>query len=220
MDQPIGFVDPSRPDYVCRLNRSLYGLKQAPREWFSRLATFLRHHKFVQSRADSSLFLRRQGAHSVYILIYVDDIVITGSSTAQITQLIAALHTEFPVKDLGKLHYFLGIEVSYTADGIFLSQNWYALDLIHQAGLHTSNPCKTPMALSPKLTKTTGHNLSNDTEYRRFVGALQYLTITRPDIAFTVNKLCQFMHNPPHYIGRYYNDSYVTFTAVLILGFI
>jgi len=106
--QPTGFVDSSRPDLVCRLNKSLYGLKQAPRAWHSRLAAFLVSLGFVEAKSDTSLFIYHRGAETAYLLLYVDNIVLTASSPSLLRRIISALQLEFPVKDLGVLHHFLG----------------------------------------------------------------------------------------------------------------
>jgi hypothetical protein len=109
--QPAGFEDPSRPGFVCRLNKSLYGLKQAPRAWYSRFATFLLQLGFVESKADTSLFVLRRGSDTAYLLLYVDDIVLTASSMDLLQRIISALQKEFSMKDLGQLHHFLGMHV-------------------------------------------------------------------------------------------------------------
>jgi hypothetical protein len=126
--QPAGFVDSSRPDMVCRLNRSLYGLKQPPLAWHSRLATFLVTLSFVEAKSDTSLFVHHHGAETVYLLLYVDDIVLTASSPSLIRRFADALQREFPVKDLGVLHHFLGSllslapqDSSFTSDSILLT---------------------------------------------------------------------------------------------------
>jgi hypothetical protein len=110
MDQPPGFTHPQFPDHLCKLKRSLYGLKQAPRQWFSRLAAVLIDFGFVGSKADLSLFVHIDTSNIIYILIYVDDIIITGSNAAIITDIIQRLHKEFSITDLGPLSFFLGIK--------------------------------------------------------------------------------------------------------------
>lgn len=131
MEQPIGFTNPGSGQLVCKLKKALYGLKQSPRAWFEWLSTFLIQLGFIGFKADPSLFFRFQGGHRCNILIYVDDIVLTGSSNIEIQTLISALHSKFSLKDLGKLSYFLGIEVFYpTTDSIFLSQSKYVTDLL------------------------------------------------------------------------------------------
>ena len=109
--QPAGFEDTAHPDHVCCLNKSLYGLKQAPRAWYSRFATHLLSLGFVEAKADTSLFIYRRRIDTVYLLFYVDDIVLTASSAELLRRTIGALQQEFAMKDLGELHHFLGMEV-------------------------------------------------------------------------------------------------------------
>jgi hypothetical protein len=109
---------------------------------------------------------------------------------------LSRIQNAFPVRDLGDLHYFLGIEVSRTHAGYLLYQLKYIDDLLHEVGLSDSNSCSTPMATTPNLSKNMGSPLPSAHQYRQVVGALQYLTLTRPDISFGVNKLAQFMHCP------------------------
>ncbi|KAB2629407.1 hypothetical protein D8674_034202 [Pyrus ussuriensis x Pyrus communis] len=169
MKQPPGFVDPTRPNYVCKLHKALYGLKQAPRAWFQRLSAFLVHSGFVQSRADSSMFTFHQGSTILIFLLYVDDIVLTGNASSLLQTFIAVLGKEFELKDLGRLHYFLGVECK---------------------------PCPTPVAAKTSLSATSGSPLPDASLYRQIVGSLQYLTLTRPDISFAVQTVAQFMGRP------------------------
>jgi hypothetical protein len=119
--QPTGFEDSTHPDYVCRLNRSLYGLKQAPRAWYSRFASHLIQLEFVEAMSDTSLFVYHKGADMIYLLLYVDDIVLTASSMPLLRRTITAHQQEFSLKDLGPLHHFLGMHVQQSASGITLS---------------------------------------------------------------------------------------------------
>ena len=123
--QPSGFVDSSRPDMVCRLNKSLYGLKQAPRTWHHRFASYLSSIGFVETKSDSSLFIYRRGSDTAYLLLYVDDIVLTASSAEFLRHIIGALQREFAMTDMGQLHHFLGISVTRSANSLFLSQRQY-----------------------------------------------------------------------------------------------
>ncbi|CAN6203909.1 unnamed protein product [Urochloa humidicola] len=120
--QPFGFEDPAHPDYVCRLNRSLYGLKQAPHAWYSRFATYLISLGFIETKSDASLFVYRRGSNTVYLLLYVDDIVLTASSPDLLCRTIRALQQEFSMKDLGDLHHFLGMHVQRQGSDLLLSQ--------------------------------------------------------------------------------------------------
>ena len=199
MKQPPGFVDPTLPHYVCKLDKSLYGLKQAPRAWFARLSAKLHDLGFHGSKADTSLFYFRQGGVTIYFLVYVDDIIVVSSSTLAMDKLLVQLRDAFALKDLGPLHYFLGIEVTgCSSSGLLLRQNKYVKELIHKAGLKHCKPASTPMATTEKLTRHVGDPLDSvaATRYRSIVGGLQYLTLTRPNIAFAVNKVCQYLHCP------------------------
>lgn len=196
MEQPKGFEDPHLPDHVCRLHKSIYGLKQAPRAWFLRLSQALLALGFNSSTVDTSLFTFHLNNISVYVLIYVDDIIIASNSSSSIGHLISHLGNEFAVKDLGPLSYFLGIQVTKTSEGLHLSQGKYATDLLHRTRMAGSKPAPTPCTSGPKLSKFSGDSLNDPTEYRTLVGALRYLTHTRPDLSFSVSQLCQFLHCP------------------------
>ncbi|GJV93964.1 ribonuclease H-like domain-containing protein [Tanacetum coccineum] len=151
MHQPPGFVDARFPNHVCRLQRSLYGLKQAPRAWFQRFAGYATRAGFYHSRCDSSLFIYRQGSQVAYLLLYVDDIILTASSTTLLQHLIDSLHREFDMTDLGALNYFLGISVVRHSTGLFLSQRKYALQLLERAHMVNCNPSRTPVDTDSKL---------------------------------------------------------------------
>ena len=196
MLQPPGYMDTTFPDKVCRLNKAIYGLKQAPRAWFQRLSSALLQWSFSSSKTDSSMFIHFGKSSTLIVLIYVDDIILTGSSSTQISSLNAKLNSVFALRDLGKLSYFLGIEVAYHDGSMTLSQSKYVSDLLHRTAMFDTKPAHTPGAVGKNLSKFDGDPLPDVTQYRSVVGALQYLTMTRPDIAFVVNKVCQFMQQP------------------------
>ncbi|RVW53564.1 Retrovirus-related Pol polyprotein from transposon RE2 [Vitis vinifera] len=174
MSQPPGFIDRDPPHHVCKLRKAIYGLKQAPRAWYHELRQFLLQFGFINSIADTSLFIFNNHGTILYLLVYVDDIIITGNNVEAAQTFIQQLSQRFSLKDLGPLTYFLGVETHMTE----------------------AKPAPTPLATSPILTLQSGTPLSDPTEYRTVVGSLQYLSLTRPDIAYTVNKLSQFMHQP------------------------
>lgn len=131
-----------------------------------------------------------------YLLLYVDDIIITGSSKDLIAQLTSLLKFEFPITDMGCLSYFLGIKVDWNKSGIMLSQQHYAHEIIERARMIDCKPILTPVDLNPKLSADVGDRIKNPTEYQRLAGALQYLTFTRPDITYDVQQICLYMHDP------------------------
>jgi hypothetical protein len=195
MRQPLGFEDISRLNYICKLDKTLYGLKQAPRAWYARLSAKLLQLGFKISKADNSLFFLQNSEVAMFVLIYVDDIIVTSSKPLVVTSLLEKLHDDFALKDLGDLLYFLGIEVSKARDGIVLSQHKYAGDLLKRAGMGACKLASTPLATGGKLAAHRNLLELNDAlQYRSLVGELQYLTLTRPDKAFPVNKVCQFLH--------------------------
>ncbi|KAJ4755031.1 hypothetical protein LUZ62_089436 [Rhynchospora pubera] len=196
MHQPPGFVNPAFPSHVCLLKKAIYGLKQSPRAWFHTLSSALIALGFHGSKFDPSLFISHQHGQTIIILIYVDDIIVTGSHMDSVTTLIHTLQSKFSIKDLGPLSFFLGIAVQQTPGGLHLSQQQYISDLLCRTHMAQAQPVSTPMAVNTSLSKFVGDPFHDPKLYRAVVGALQYVTITRPEISFPVNKCSQFMHSP------------------------
>lgn len=196
MQQPPGFIDQDHPTFICKLRKAIYGLKQAPRAWYQELRTFLLASGFKHSHADTSLFILHNSSHVIYMLVYVDDLIVTGSNPEFVQRFVDSLAQRFSIKDLGQLSYFLGVEVTPNSQGILLSQRRYILDLLAKTNMLAARPVITPLPTSPSLQSKAGTPLDNPTEYRTVVGSLQYLLLTRPDIALAVNKLSQYMHSP------------------------
>ncbi|KAM0034727.1 putative RNA-directed DNA polymerase [Helianthus debilis subsp. tardiflorus] len=157
MEAPPGFTTDFKTREVCRLKKTLYGLKQSPRAWFGRFTLAMKRYGFQQSNSDHTLFLKRRGKLVTCLIIYVDDMIITGNDKEEMEKLKTNLFTEFEMKDLGRLKYFLGIE---------------------------------------KLYMEEGAELADKERYQRLVGKLIYLSHTRPDIAYAVGVVSQFMHQP------------------------
>ncbi|KAJ0818040.1 putative RNA-directed DNA polymerase [Helianthus annuus] len=184
---------------VCKVVKSLYGLKQAPRKWNERLTDVLLTSGYVQSKCDHSLFVMLKESVTVFLLVYVDDVVVTGNSEYEIKKIKTILHETFKIKDLGILKYFLGIEVLYDKDIICLNQRKYCLELLNEYGFLGSKPVSTPIELSSLVTSKIEKNqqlLNNVTGFQKLIGKLIYLSLTRPDISYTVQFLSQFMHSP------------------------
>ena len=193
MQLPPGFSTPNDPR-VCKLKKSLYGLRQASRQWYSKLS--LLKFGFSQAKTDSSLFIRQTSTSFIALLIYVDDVIIASNDLKEMDVVKKFLHESFTIKDLGELKYFLGIEVARSAKGIMLSQRKYALDVLKDSGVSGSKPIGFPMESSLKLIANDSSPLLSDpASYRRLIGKLLYLTITRPDLAYAVQALSQFMSN-------------------------
>ncbi|XP_057981296.1 uncharacterized mitochondrial protein AtMg00810-like [Malania oleifera] len=199
MELPPGYPNESGRK-VCKLNKSLYGLKQASRQWYSKLLNFIIHQRFIQSKADYSLFTKVTEDSFTIILVYVDDVIVARNNMDEIDQLKRSLDDQFKIKDLGKLKYFLGIEVARTARGIHLHQCKHALDILKDSGTVGSTPARIPLDQNIRMSKEEGELLPEPALYRRLIGRLLYLTITRPELAYSVQMLSQFMKNPrvPH----------------------
>ncbi|KAI9200725.1 hypothetical protein LWI28_012359 [Acer negundo] len=195
MSPPPGLRRQGEEHLVCRLHKSLYGLKQASRQWFAKFTEAICSAGYIQSRADYSLFTRTKGKSFTALLIYVEDLLITGNDSISIAETKTFLHSHFHLKDLGKLKYFLGIEFSASKNGIFISQRKYALEIIKDAGLLGAAPINTPIERGLKLSDNSDL-LKEPGQYRRLVGRLIYLTVSRPDITYAVHVLSRFMHQP------------------------
>ena len=195
MRLPPGHPKESDPRLACKLNKALYGLKQSPRAWYAKLSSVLTMNGLQRSDADSSLFVKKGISCITVVLVYVDDIVITGNDHEEISKLKAFLHRKFAIKDLGILKYFLGIEAAYSTKGIFLNQRKYVLDLLQDSGKLGAKPAETPTETGGK-PDDEGEPFPNVVQYQRLVGRLIYLTITRPDISYAVSLVSRFMHAP------------------------
>ncbi|RVX04805.1 Retrovirus-related Pol polyprotein from transposon RE1 [Vitis vinifera] len=185
---------------VCKLQKSLYGLKQASHQWFSKFSTVLIDEGFVQFVADNTLFVKLANNNFIALLVYVDDIIIASNNQECIDQLKRFLDSHFKLKDLGNLKYFLGLEVAKSNKRIMLSQHHYALQLLLDVGVLGCKTRKTPMDPSVKLSKDDSELLKDSNTYKRLIGKLLYLTVTKPDLAYSVGSLSQFLAQPrvPH----------------------
>lgn len=197
MEVPQGLDLNLTGNKVCKLKKSLYGLKQSPRAWFDRFAKAVVRLGYTQCQADHTLFLRTSQAKKISLLIvYVDDIILSGNDEEELQKLKKQLAQEFEVKDLGNLKYFLGMEVARSRKGIVVSQRKYTLDLLKETGMIGCKPVDTPMDPYKKLGSVENSVPVNRGRYQRLVGRLIYLSHTRPDIGFAVSAVSQFMHNP------------------------
>ena len=199
MRPPKGMEDMVKPGNVLRLKKAIYGLKQSPRAWYHKLSTTLNGRGFVKSEADHTLFTLTSKQGIIVILIYVDDIIITGSDKEGIASTKAFLKATFDIKDLGELKYFLGIEMCRSKEGLFLSQRKYTLDLLREVGDLGGRTAKTPLEEGYKVMREgeiEDKPYEDVKHYRRMVGKLIYLTITRPDVCFAVNQVSQHMQAP------------------------
>ncbi|CAL1409757.1 unnamed protein product [Linum trigynum] len=195
LERPPGYAY-GDSSHVCLLHRSLYGLKQAPRAWFEKFQNTILQFGFNQSLSDPSMFTKKSATGLVVLLLYVDDMIITGDDVHGIVELKQGLQKAFSIKDLGELHYFLGLEVSRTSQGILLNQKKYIGDLLSDHHFEDCKPVSTPMELNLRLSRTSGDLLPDGAGYRSLVGSLIYLAATRPDISYAVQIVSQYMAAP------------------------
>ncbi|PKU66070.1 Retrovirus-related Pol polyprotein from transposon TNT 1-94 [Dendrobium catenatum] len=196
MRQPQGFEDASNPNHVCKLQKAIYGLRQAPRQWYTTFTSHLLQLGFTHSQADPSLLTLHRDSIHLYLLVYVDDILLTGNDERAMAELVNKLQSKFTMKHLGSANQFLGIKIERTQDKFFLSQNLYAKSIIQMAELHKCNSVANPSYTKLPDSGSDDQAAFDELKYRRIIGSLQYLTLTRPDIAYAVNALSQHMHKP------------------------
>ncbi|CAN6485375.1 unnamed protein product [Victoria cruziana] len=196
MEQPPGYTEHDSSKWVCKLHRSLYGLKQASRSWFDSFSTEIKQHGFRRSILDHSMFIFKNSSVTTWVLIYVDDIIITGSDATHIDWVKVMLMTKFKMKDLGPLRYFVGVEVDYKNDILTLSQHKYVINILHKTGMENCKAISIPSLFNHKMSLKEAPSFYDPTLFRNIVGMLQYLTFTRPDIVYSVNQVSQFMHAP------------------------
>ncbi|KAL0336107.1 UNVERIFIED_CONTAM: Retrovirus-related Pol polyprotein from transposon RE2 [Sesamum radiatum] len=194
MQPPEGYPVPS--GHVCKLKKSLYGLKQASRQWNYEFTTKMEFFGFIQSKNDYCLFTKLTNASFVALLVYVDDILIAGPSSALIAEVKQYLDQLFTVKDLGVAKFFLGIEIPRSPQGMALTQLKYTREILADTGMTNSRVATTPLPTGVKFTQEAGKPLPNAEVYRRLIGRLLYLGFTRPDISHATQQLSQFLQAP------------------------
>lgn len=197
MDQPSGFVQPGDENLVCKLSKSLYGLKQSPRCWNIVLDNFLKSLNFVNSNADQCVYVRELSGSKAMIAVYVDDLVIMTDTEDQMLDIKQALAAQYNMKDLGPLHFCLGISVEQEQSSITLNQKHYVNQILHKFGMNNANPVSTPMATDVKFEKEDGSKPADQSTYQSIIGSLLYAaSATRPDISHAVGVLSRFNSSP------------------------
>ncbi|XP_058746738.1 uncharacterized mitochondrial protein AtMg00810-like [Vicia villosa] len=189
-------VTTHKKNQVCKLSKLLCGLKQASRQSYEKLTSLIVHHRYHQATSDHSLFVKYSNTNITILLVYVDDVLLTGNSLEDLTFIKNTLQEAFKIKDLGTLKYFLGSEVSHSSKGISLCQRKYCLDLLTDSCLLGSKPASTPSDPSIKLCFDDAKHFPDIPAYRRLVGCLIYLNTMRPDITFITQQLSQFLSKP------------------------
>ncbi|GJX97657.1 retrovirus-related pol polyprotein from transposon TNT 1-94 [Tanacetum coccineum] len=196
VSQPDGFVDQDNPNHVYKLKKALYGLKQAPRAWYDLLSKFLLSQEFSKGTVDPTLFIRRQGKDILLVQIYVDDIIFASTTPELCDQFSKIMCSKFKMSMMGKISFFLGLQISQSPRGIFLNQSKYALESLKKYGMESSDPVDTPMVEKSKLDEDTQGKAVDPTHYRGMIGTLMYLTASRPDLTFVVCMCARYQAKP------------------------
>ena len=200
MEQPKGFVKPGEEHLVCKLKKSLYGLKQSPRAWNKKLHEQLDQAGFTRCEADHSVYysIKEDGAQ-VFLLVYVDDLIILASMLSALQSCKDSLNSAFKMTDLGEASHFLGMEISRdrAKRTISIHQGSYIKNMLKRFGMTECAPISIPLAVGTKLPPLAEEESSFILQYQKLVGSLMYLMVaTRPDLAFAVGAVSQFMSSP------------------------
>jgi hypothetical protein len=196
VSQPPGFVIDGMEGKVLRLNKALYGLRQAPWAWNAKLHSTLRSLGFTRSPSEHAVYVRGEASSRLLLGVYVDDLIVTGSSTPEIAKFKQEMMDRFKMSDLGLLAYYLGMEVTQRNSEITLCQSAYAAKLLEKAGMMDCTTSQVPMEPRLKLSKEISNPPVDVTLYRSIVGSLRYLVHSRPDIAYAVGYVSRFMEKP------------------------
>lgn len=197
IEQPLGYVTKGQEHKVLRLKKALYGLKQAPRAWNSRINKYFQQNGFAKCPHEHALYTKvNESGDLMLVCLYVDDLIFTGSNPVMFEEFKKAMTREFEMTDIGLMSYYLGIEVKQTKDGIFISQENYAKDVLKKFKMSDCKPMNTPVECNIKLSKNDEGYLVDPTQYKSLVGSLRYLTCTRPDILYGVGLVSRFMESP------------------------
>lgn len=196
IEQPRGYEVNGEEDKVYRLKKALYGLKQAPRAWYNKLESYFIKEGFERCPSEYTLFTKTLEGKCIIVSVYVDDLIFTGNDAAMFDRFKNSMKLEFDMSDLGKMKYFLGVEVMQTSEGIFINQRKYANEVLERFGMINCNAVKNPMVPCFKAVKDEDGTCIDATIYKQMVGSLMYLTATRPDLAFVVSVISRFMEKP------------------------
>ncbi|CAM8943782.1 unnamed protein product [Rhodiola kirilowii] len=231
MSQPIGFIDKKHPDYVCFLKKSIYGLKQSPRQWNKKYDACMISLHFTRSKYDTCLYFKNVNAKfPLYVLLYVDDILMISGDKSAIAKIKGDLSVHFDIKDLGHAKKILGVNIlrDKQTKTIYLSQSDYVTKVVDNFGMKNSKPVSIPLGGHLELSKVDCPKSDQDKlkmskiPYDVAVGSVMYAMLcTRPDLAFSISVLSRFMSNPggKHWLGMKYLLRYLSSTVKLGLVF-
>ena len=196
IQQPLGYVVKKNEEKVLKLKKALYGLKQAPRAWYSRIDKYFQENGFTKCPYEHALYIKIKGEDVLIVCLYVDDLIFTGSNQKMFQEFKKAMTKEFEMTDIGLMAYYLGIEVKQKEDGIFISQERYAKEILKKFKMENCKPISTPIECGVKLSKNDEGESVDPTLFKSLVGSLRYLTCTRPDILYAVGLVSRYMESP------------------------
>nr|GEZ38402.1 copia protein [Tanacetum cinerariifolium] len=196
VSQSDGFVDPDNPNHVYKLKKALYGLKQAPHVWYDMLSSFLISQDFFKGSVDPTLSIRRKGNDLLLVQIYVDDIIFA-ASTPELCELFSKIMcSKFKMSMMGKILFFLGLQISQSPRGIFINQSKYSLESLKKYGFESCDPIDTPMVEKSKLDEDKEGKVVDPSHYHSMIGTLLYLTTSRPDLQFAICMCARYQARP------------------------
>ncbi|GJU16929.1 putative ribonuclease H-like domain-containing protein [Tanacetum coccineum] len=194
--QPPGFEDPDFPDRAYKVEKALYGLHPAPRAWYETLSTYLLDNRFQRGTIDKTLFIRRDKGDILLVQVYVDDIIFGFTKKSLCTEFEKMMRKKFLMSSMGKLTFFLGLQVKQKEDGIFISQDKYVTEILKKFSFIDVKTTSTPMETQKPLLKDEDGEEVDVHMYRSMIGSLMYLTSSRPDIMFAVCAYARYQVNP------------------------
>ena len=196
VQQPEGFIKKGRENQVYRLKKALYDLKQAPRAWYSKIEAYFAKEYFDRCPSEHTLFIKRIHGNILIVSLYVDDIIFTGNSSQMCEDFKKSMQLEFDMTDLGRMRYFLGIEVIQSVVRIFICQRRCAREMLARFNMTECNSVRNPIVPGTILFKDDEGTSVDATKFKQVVGSLMYLTVTRPDLMFGVSLISRYMATP------------------------
>lgn len=196
VEQPQGFVQKGSEEKVYKLHKASYGLKQAPRAWFSKIESYFIKEGFERCNFKHKLFIKADGGKILIVILYVDDLIFTGNCEEMFGNFKRSMQQEFDMTDLGKMRYFLGVEVKQGSKDTYICQKKFANEVLERFGFDNSKGVNSPIVPGTKLVKDEKGVRTDATKYQQIVGSLMYLTVTRPDIMFSVYLASRFLAAP------------------------
>lgn len=197
IEQPQGFEVKGEETKVYKLRKALYGLKQAPRAWYRKLESFFIKEGFQRCSSEHTLFTKvEEGGKFLVVSVYVDDLIYTGNDETMFERVKHSMKQEFDMSDLGRMKYFLGVEVVQGSEGILINQRKYANEVLERFGMEQCNPVKNPVVPGFQHGKDEASTSVDATAYKQMLGSLMYLNATRPDLAYVLSLIIRFMERP------------------------